>query len=258
MGRLRWLFVFGALATATAAFAQGLLTQAELISRARPVASATVRYGPDPLQVVDVWLPRGRRPFPTVVMIHGGCWQTGLADRHLMDWAADDLRRRGYAVWNIEYRGGDARDPVEGPVGRRVEDSVAADSFKACLLVFWDEVLDDGHAAHSLRTRLWIVKRTGRTEYLKASARGRRLFLASSCGNCHSIRGTPASADVGPDLTHVGSRTTLAALEIPNNPTDLGEWIERSQDIKPGNQMPNFALPPAQLHALVAYLEQLR
>jgi cytochrome c oxidase subunit II len=90
------------------------------------------------------------------------------------------------------------------------------------------------------------------------AARGRRLFLASSCGNCHSIRGTPASADVGPDLTHVGSRTTLAALEIPNNPTDLGEWIERSQDIKPGNQMPNFALPPAQLHALVAYLEQLR
>ena len=40
-------------------------------------------------------------------MVHGGCWQTEIADRTIMNWVADDLRRRGIAVWNIDYRGVD-------------------------------------------------------------------------------------------------------------------------------------------------------
>ena len=40
-------------------------------------------------------------------MVHGGCWQTSIADRRLMDWIADDLRHGGIAVWNIDYRGVD-------------------------------------------------------------------------------------------------------------------------------------------------------
>ena len=75
----------------------------------RPVAKpdATIAYGGDQMQKVDVWLPAGKGPFPVVLMVHGGCWQTSIADRHLMNWIADDLRREGIAVWNIDYRGVD-------------------------------------------------------------------------------------------------------------------------------------------------------
>ncbi|MGN7159582.1 alpha/beta hydrolase family protein [Sphingomonas sp. SAFR-052] len=61
------------------------------------------------MQLVDLWLPSGspgdRRP--TVLMVHGGCWQSSIADRRLMDWVAADLRADGIAVWNIDYRGVD-------------------------------------------------------------------------------------------------------------------------------------------------------
>ena len=79
----------------------------DLIIRPKPKPDATEVYGPDQMQKVDVWLPAGKGPFPTVIMIHGGCWQTHIADRSLMNWVADDLRRSGYAVWNIDYRGTD-------------------------------------------------------------------------------------------------------------------------------------------------------
>ena len=55
----------------------------------------------------DLWLPEGPGPHPVVLMIHGGCWQKAIADHSLMDWAAADLMGRGYAVWNVEYRGVD-------------------------------------------------------------------------------------------------------------------------------------------------------
>lgn len=85
----------------------GLMAWPDLTERPRAEPSATIRYGEDGMQVVDLWLPSGRGPHPTVLMVHGGCWQTSIADRRLMDWAAEDLRRRGIAVWNIDYRGVD-------------------------------------------------------------------------------------------------------------------------------------------------------
>jgi cytochrome c oxidase subunit 2 len=87
--------------------------------------------------------------------------------------------------------------------------------------------------------------------------RGRQAFVTGPCANCHTIRGTSASGNVGPDLTHLQTRTTLAALAIPNTPSDLAEWIESSQHVKPGNEMPDFNLKASELHALLAYLEQL-
>jgi cytochrome c oxidase subunit II len=87
---------------------------------------------------------------------------------------------------------------------------------------------------------------------------GRRVFLAGACSSCHDIRGTSASGFVGPDLTHVGSRTTLAGVTIPNRRSDLARWIVDSQSIKPGNRMPDLRLSPAQLRAVVAYLESLK
>ncbi|WP_288457018.1 alpha/beta hydrolase [uncultured Sphingomonas sp.] len=83
------------------------LTWDDLTAHPRPVADATVTYGADAMQKVDVWLPRGAGPHPVVVMVHGGCWQTSIADRRLMDWVAGDLRDAGVAVWNIDYRGVD-------------------------------------------------------------------------------------------------------------------------------------------------------
>lgn len=86
---------------------------------------------------------------------------------------------------------------------------------------------------------------------------GEQVFLNGACSSCHTIRGTGAQGYVGPDLTHVASRSTLAALTIPNTRVELAGWIADSQSIKPGNQMPDVNLPPAQLAAVVAYLEGL-
>jgi cytochrome c oxidase subunit II len=91
-----------------------------------------------------------------------------------------------------------------------------------------------------------------------ASADGERLFMNGPCSSCHTIRGTDADGYVGPDLTHVASRTTLAALTIPNDRESLREWIVDSQHVKPGNQMPNFNVSGSKLDALVAYLEGLK
>jgi cytochrome c oxidase subunit II len=88
--------------------------------------------------------------------------------------------------------------------------------------------------------------------------RGEQVFLTGPCSSCHAIRGTSARGYVGPDLTHLASRTFLAGLTIPNTPASLARWITDSQRVKPGNKMPNFPLPHAQLRALVAYLGSLK
>src|SRR5262245_46291263 len=85
----------------------GLMVWQDLLGRPRPQPTTTISYGEDPLQVIDLWLPEGAGPHPVVLMVHGGCWQTDIADRTLMNWIAEDLRGRGIAVWNIEYRGVD-------------------------------------------------------------------------------------------------------------------------------------------------------
>jgi cytochrome c oxidase subunit II len=110
------------------------------------------------------------------------------------------------------------------------------------------------------RFRSWLANQARPAQEPRGAvaAAGRRLFLSASCANCHAIRGTSASAGVGPDLTHLATRTSLAALAIPNTAGELSTWIEHPQEIKPGNQMPDFRLPTPQLRALVAYLEQLR
>lgn len=84
-----------------------LMRWSDLLSMERAEPTMTLRYGSDEAQIVDLWRPDGPGPHPVVLMIHGGCWQKAIADRTLMDFAAEDLRQRGMAVWNIEYRGVD-------------------------------------------------------------------------------------------------------------------------------------------------------
>ncbi len=89
-------------------------------------------------------------------------------------------------------------------------------------------------------------------------AEGSKLFQELTCADCHSITGTPAKADIGPDLTHVASRETLAAGRLANTPENLAKWIANPQEYKPGSHMPNFHLSAEQDHDLVAYLETLK
>ena len=83
-------------------------------------------------------------------------------------------------------------------------------------------------------------------------------FLAGSCARCHAIAGTPAQGSLGPDLTHLASRQTIAAGMFPNNRGHLAGWISDPQALKPGVNMPANTLPPDDLQALLAYLETLR
>lgn len=89
--------------------------------------------------------------------------------------------------------------------------------------------------------------------------RGAQLFQTTGCGACHTVRGTPADGTLGPDLTHVGGRATIAAGQLPTNHGTLAGWIAASQDLKPGNRMPSFpVLAGEDLRALAAYLKALR
>jgi cytochrome c oxidase subunit 2 len=87
---------------------------------------------------------------------------------------------------------------------------------------------------------------------------GQQIFLGSACVYCHAIRGTNASGQLGPDLTHIASRRTLGAGILPNNRGTLGGWTINSQHIKPGNRMPPMNLSGAELQALLDYLATLR
>jgi cytochrome c oxidase subunit 2 len=90
------------------------------------------------------------------------------------------------------------------------------------------------------------------------AVRGQEIFLANGCGACHTVRGTPADGVVGPDLTHVGSRLSLGAGILPNEPEAFRRWIAYTADVKPGVHMPAFGmLPPEDLQALAAYLDGL-
>ena len=87
--------------------------------------------------------------------------------------------------------------------------------------------------------------------------RGLAVYQAQGCATCHAISGV-STATAGPDLTHVGSRRTLAAGVVPNTPAKMATWITEPQAIKPGSLMPATPLAPDELEALVAYLEGLK
>jgi cytochrome c oxidase subunit 2 len=91
-------------------------------------------------------------------------------------------------------------------------------------------------------------------------SRGEQVFEQNTCVACHTIRGlSGATGTVGPDLTHVGSRSTLGAGVIDNTPDNLRAWIRDAQQIKPGVLMPPFSsLSQADLDALVLYLAALK
>ena len=135
------------------------LTWPDLTRRPRQTPDATIAYGPDSLQVVDLWRPAGPRPHPVALMVHGGCWQTEIADRRLMDWVAADLRAAGVAVWNIDYRGVDRSGG--GYPGTFLDVAAAADRLRtdaAAHALDLDRMIAVGHSAGG-HLALWLAAR---------------------------------------------------------------------------------------------------
>ncbi len=87
---------------------------------------------------------------------------------------------------------------------------------------------------------------------------GRDRFLSNGCGACHAVRGTPARGVIGPDLTHVASRSRLAAGALPNDAPSMMHWLIAPASVKPDARMPAFGmLPDPDLEAIVAWLRTL-
>jgi len=88
--------------------------------------------------------------------------------------------------------------------------------------------------------------------------RGKQVFENSTCVMCHAIQGSLASGTIGPDLTHVGSRSSIAAGTLPNTPQTLVLWIANPSAVKPGTAMPSAALSGEDLRSLATYLASLK
>jgi cytochrome c oxidase subunit II len=101
----------------------------------------------------------------------------------------------------------------------------------------------------------WVSEQS--SEAAVTDAAGLDVFLDNSCVGCHAIRGTEAGAEVGPDLTHLASRTTIAAGILPNARADLARFVTDPQAVKPGVAMPPTQLDDNELDALLDYLESL-
>ncbi len=91
-----------------------------------------------------------------------------------------------------------------------------------------------------------------------AAAAGHEIFFGSGgCISCHAIRGTVAAGILGPDLTHIGGRGTIAAGLLENTPENLARWIENPHEMKPGNLMLDMGLTNEQARQVAAYLLSL-
>lgn len=105
----------------------------------------------------------------------------------------------------------------------------------------------------------WLAREaeTARPAEETASQRGEQVFAEAGCAACHTVRGTEATGEQGPDLTHLAHRRTLAAGTLPNDREALIDWIIDPQGIKPGNLMPPTTLDDDDLSDLLEYLEGL-
>ena len=88
--------------------------------------------------------------------------------------------------------------------------------------------------------------------------RGKAVFSEHGCGDCHRVRGTDATGELGPDLTNLATRRELGAGTLPNTRENLAAWILNAQAFKAGNLMPPAPMPDEDLQDLLAYLKTLR
>jgi len=164
MGRKTALKLAGAIGAAAlvqagASHAAALMDWPDLLGRPMPAPTQRIAYGPGPMQFGELWLPAGKGPFPVVLMVHGGCWLTSVAKLTIMNWAAEDLRQQGVAVWNIEYRGVDR--PGGGYPGTFQDVAAGADALAEIGPEYHletDRVIALGHSAGG-HFVLWLAAR---------------------------------------------------------------------------------------------------
>jgi acetyl esterase/lipase len=208
----------------------------DLFAMPKPAPDRTIPYGADPLQHVDLWLPAGKGPFPVVLMVHGGCWQTGIAKADIMNWIAGDLRQRGIAVWNVEYRGVDVADGGFPGTFRDVEtaaDLLARQGGRYHLRT--SRVVAVGHSAGG-HLALWLAARPGLpTDSPLRTRHPLRLVAAISLGGLPDLAaaasppGDTCGADAVPRLVgrpaparpDVYADTSPAVLPQPDGPVTL-------------------------------------
>ena len=139
--------------------AASLMQWTDLYSRPKPKPTAHIPYGPLKQQFAELWLPDAPGPHPLAVMIHGGCWTKSVADLEIMNWAAEDLRKRGVAVWNIEYRGVD--EPGGGYPGAFQDVAAGLDAVRGQAAQYHlrlDRIVAVGHSAGG-HLALWAAAR---------------------------------------------------------------------------------------------------
>ncbi|HUQ63472.1 MAG TPA: cytochrome c oxidase subunit II [Acidimicrobiales bacterium] len=89
------------------------------------------------------------------------------------------------------------------------------------------------------------------------AATGMTLFTSKGCTGCHTVQGLSKGA-VGPNLTHLYSRSTFAGSMFDLNATELRKWLHDPPGVKPGSKMPNLNLSADEIQKLIAYLETLK
>ncbi len=154
-----WLLSSACLLIATCAMAEPATVQDYM---AQPQVKADVRipYGPAPAQVADLFLPKGRGPHPVVILIHGGCYLAKYQGLAQTSGIAADLAKRGYAVWNVEYR--KLGEPGAGYPGTFLDVADAIDALRKAAPRYGldtKRVIAVGHSAGG-HLALWAAART--------------------------------------------------------------------------------------------------
>ena len=103
----------------------------------------------------------------------------------------------------------------------------------------------------------WVEDQRAPASPEAASSQGAELFAREGCASCHTVRGTGADGRLGPDLTHIASRRTLAAGVLRNTPQNMRRWIDHTWEVKDEIVMPPVPLTDEEVDAVVSYMEAL-
>ena len=107
------------------------------------------------------------------------------------------------------------------------------------------------------QTWLAAAQKPAETPQAELAVTGSQLFISKGCVNCHAVQGVNTYNRTGPDLSHIGSRTSIAAGMLPNTRENMIRWLRYTDTVKPGVAMPNLGLSQEEAESLTAYLETL-